>query len=177
MTIILSISIILLLLSYIKNCNILYTHNLVSKISQLRRDLIKLVHDNKINVDTEIFKFSYKTIETLLRIRYFKILNLLPSINNLFIIRKIEKDEKNQIDKIKNEFLEILKNNDNNDVLDFFKIFIDTMLAALIKNKVLFLLNLLSRIGFHSASRTLKDLQSITKKSNQINTFINAHAH
>ena len=80
-------------------------HELVSRLAELRRQLIALTHEDIISVHSHVFEYTYMSLELLIRIRYLNMLHMLPTtktilrdaskriVDNEFQIAKRELDD------------------------------------------------------------------------------------
>ena len=107
---------------------------LICRIAECRRKLIDFVDRKVIDVNSELFKFSYGTVELLLRIRYFKLHFLLPDTKNLFNVQEIRKGEERNHKSMEKEIMHIKNTEHGREFISFYSDFIMTMYIALIKN-------------------------------------------
>jgi len=155
----------------------LYRHNLVSEIAELRRQLIRLVHEDKVDANSDLFKFTYETLELLLRVRHFRLMFLLPSTKDLLVIHRLSKDENRRIETVVAELKELVQGSAGEEIRTFYVSFVSVLTKALIKNRLVAVAKLLKALGYQSAKRGLVSLRSIAHNMNDVQSAIERVAH
>ncbi len=174
MTFVLLIAIVVITGSYIKHSHILKKHSLVSEIAQERRDLIKLVHSGKVSVNSEIFKLIYYNLEYLLRIKYYDLNHMLPSLDELRMQYVISQHDKERLDKIKKELNTL---SEDKEIMAFLKSFNLTFTRAILQKKFLWqILRIMAKTKILKISKRAMKLRQTEKNIKDFNSLMESYA-
>lgn len=152
----------------------LLRHQRISQLSNLRRELINLLHKEIIDVDSELFKYVYRSLEVLIRIHFFNLRDrLLTSKQAIEII--LQKDEYSQKrNMIIKELAKAMAGKNRKEVEQFFSKYSLTIFKTIFKNRFIFLLHVSSiLIIFVIRLMHLKSLRWLLTLQLAINDMMN----
>ena len=146
-------------------------HQIVSRLGDLRRRLIELTYDDIVSVDSQVFFITYLSLEMLIRVRYLELHHLPPRAGR-FLDQIDNKVTTDRAIVAKRELEALIDGPNKEIILPFYQDFVDVFVSAFVRNRVLFILNLLARLGGVHLSRYLRAMRQYVTGIDRLNTLL-----